>query len=525
MKQDGAFVCQSCGSKYSVEEAKKMMVEIDGTVEVTGTVKVDNAANIESLMKRGNLALEDSKWKEADDYFDKVLDINPEYASAYIGKLCAEVGIGHEADLANHAKPLDAIPNYQKALRFSTADYRVKIEGYNQTIQERIAEEERQDRQRRNEAKSKLPECRKRIKQYSNCIAVGEYHTVGLKPDGTVVAVKDDTAQARSNTARYLVAFQKGEQASKVSQVCERYYGQCDIADWHDIVAVSVGTYHTVGLKVNGRVVAVGNNEQGQCNTGDWRNIVAISAKDNHTVGLKANGRVVAVGTNGWDECNTGDWKDIVAVDIGMSHTVGLKTDGRVVAVGNNNQGQCNTDAWRDIVSVAASAHFTVGLKADGTVVVVGDMCNTGDWHDIVDVIVGRHHIVGIKSDGTVVSTERDNPFSNAWRDIVAVSAFYNIVGLKSDGTVVHGCSGDTSNWRDVVAVFAGQHHVVGLKTDGMVIIAGDVAYSECITNVWRGIGPIDKERLWTKQGLCRHCGGQVGGFFTKKCKSCGKTQ
>lgn len=27
IKQDGVFVCQSCGCKYSVEEAKKMMIE------------------------------------------------------------------------------------------------------------------------------------------------------------------------------------------------------------------------------------------------------------------------------------------------------------------------------------------------------------------------------------------------------------------------------------------------------------------------------------------------------------------
>ena len=27
LKQDGVFVCQSCGTKYSVEEAKKMMIE------------------------------------------------------------------------------------------------------------------------------------------------------------------------------------------------------------------------------------------------------------------------------------------------------------------------------------------------------------------------------------------------------------------------------------------------------------------------------------------------------------------
>jgi len=29
VKQDGVFVCQSCSTKYSVEEAKKMMVEVD----------------------------------------------------------------------------------------------------------------------------------------------------------------------------------------------------------------------------------------------------------------------------------------------------------------------------------------------------------------------------------------------------------------------------------------------------------------------------------------------------------------
>lgn len=46
MKQDGVFVCQSCGCKYSIEEAKKMMIE--GTVEVTGTVKVDNTDKLET---------------------------------------------------------------------------------------------------------------------------------------------------------------------------------------------------------------------------------------------------------------------------------------------------------------------------------------------------------------------------------------------------------------------------------------------------------------------------------------------
>ena len=47
LKQDGVFVCQTCGCKYTVEEAKKMMIE--GTVNVTGTVKVDKSDEMDNL--------------------------------------------------------------------------------------------------------------------------------------------------------------------------------------------------------------------------------------------------------------------------------------------------------------------------------------------------------------------------------------------------------------------------------------------------------------------------------------------
>lgn len=42
VKQDGLYVCQSCGTKYSAEEARKMMS--GGTVEVEGTVRIDRAS-------------------------------------------------------------------------------------------------------------------------------------------------------------------------------------------------------------------------------------------------------------------------------------------------------------------------------------------------------------------------------------------------------------------------------------------------------------------------------------------------
>lgn len=53
IKQDGVFVCQVCGCKYSTEEARKMMIE--GVVEVTGTVKVDNSAAINNYLNINNV--------------------------------------------------------------------------------------------------------------------------------------------------------------------------------------------------------------------------------------------------------------------------------------------------------------------------------------------------------------------------------------------------------------------------------------------------------------------------------------
>jgi len=61
---------------------------------------------------------------------------------------------------------------------------------------------------------------------------------------------------------------------------------------------VAAGGHHTVGLKSNGTVVAVGNNDYLQCDVGDWTDIIQVAAGGDHTVGLKSNGTVVAVGND-----------------------------------------------------------------------------------------------------------------------------------------------------------------------------------------------------------------------------------
>jgi len=76
-----------------------------------------------------------------------------------------------------------------------------------------------------------------------------------------------------------------------------------------------------------------------------------IAAGRRHTVGLKSNGTVVAVGDNAYGQCEVSDWRDIImvaagnvhmATNTGNAHTVGLKSNETVVAVGWNKHGQCD---------------------------------------------------------------------------------------------------------------------------------------------------------------------------------------
>ena len=271
----------------------------------------------------------------------------------------------------------------------------------------------------------------------ASSIAANYYHTVGLKADGTVVATE--------YTGTPVIEDYYGHISYK-----NFYYGWCDVYSWKDIVAVSAGKMHTVGLKSDGTVVATKytgdqNNYYGWSDVSGWKDIVSVSAGSFHTVGLKADGTVVAVGETQYGRCNVDDWKDIVAVSAGGSHTVGLKADGTVVAVGDNDEGQCDVRGWTDIVAVSAGGIHTVGLKADGTVVAVGDneygQCDVQGWKDIVAVSAGAYNTVGLKADGTVVAVGDNDKYQcnvKSWTDIVAVSAgWYHTVGLKADGTVV----------------------------------------------------------------------------------------
>ena len=80
VKQDGYFICQHCGTKYSVEEAKKMMIE--GTVEVQGTVKIDDSDVVKKHIENARRAKRKKDWEETAKYYNLVEENDPENIEA-----------------------------------------------------------------------------------------------------------------------------------------------------------------------------------------------------------------------------------------------------------------------------------------------------------------------------------------------------------------------------------------------------------------------------------------------------------
>ena len=184
------------------------------------------------------------------------------------------------------------------------------------------------------------------------------------------------------------------------------YFGQCNVSGWSDIVQVSAGRYHTVGLRADGTVVATGSNEWGQCRVEEWTGIVAVAAGGYHTVGLKADGTVVAVGWDAYGQCGVRSWSDVVRIAAGERHTVGVKSDGTAIAAGDNSQGQRAVSEWNDIIDVSCGRMHTVGLKSDGTLVAVGcneyGQCDVTAIESAVAVDAGRNNTTCLTASGEI---------------------------------------------------------------------------------------------------------------------------
>lgn len=95
------------------------------------------SSSVEPLLKRAFMFLEDREWEEADKYCEKVLDIDPENAQAYLGKLMAECEARRKEDLKDCQESFDDSSNFKKVVRFGDKQLVDELESYSDHIYER----------------------------------------------------------------------------------------------------------------------------------------------------------------------------------------------------------------------------------------------------------------------------------------------------------------------------------------------------------------------------------------------------
>ena len=78
VKEDDCFICQYCGAKYSPEEAKRLIVEVNGKVDVSGSkVTVDNTSFVERSLENARRAKAKEDWEECEKYYNMVEQYEP----------------------------------------------------------------------------------------------------------------------------------------------------------------------------------------------------------------------------------------------------------------------------------------------------------------------------------------------------------------------------------------------------------------------------------------------------------------
>ena len=450
------------------------------------------------LLTRAFLFLGDGEFEAANQYFERVLDLDPSCSRAYLGKFLAENGVRTEQEMGALPKKYDTdSPNLKKALAFATPEERARI-------QEAIA----RAKQAYDSAFCHLEAPQRLFNMLSRRIACGETHTAILLPSGRIIGTGEKNKHKRYNLA----------QVTDAATITQEFISR-------DSSYISFFTYSTLSGDAMEICESRWNDGKVQYYAPQsyrWTDVEKVACRYHHTVGLKKDGTVIATGDNFDRSCEVASWSDIVDIACGDFHTVGLRRDGTVVACGGKNYhdgqrmytvevdfGQCAVEAWADIAVICCSGQTTFGVKKDGTVCVAGEalLDRFGEaaclaWTDIVGIAAGSNHVVGVRSDGTVVAC-----------------------GKNDCGQC------NVSGWTDVVVVACGAGHTVGIRKDGTILATGANNNRQCDINAY--LFPFDKdgeasysEKLFAmrrSRRACRHCGGELKGLFSPKCTYCGQ--
>lgn len=116
----------------SLKNQKITTEGIQGNSEI-----IDSISEITPLLRRAEIFLEDGEFDSADEYYNRVLDIDPECSKAYIGRLLVELNLRSEDELAGSGVSITEYGNYRKAVRFAKGIYKEMLEKFDTEVQQK----------------------------------------------------------------------------------------------------------------------------------------------------------------------------------------------------------------------------------------------------------------------------------------------------------------------------------------------------------------------------------------------------
>jgi alpha-tubulin suppressor-like RCC1 family protein len=198
-------------------------------------------------------------------------------------------------------------------------------------------------------------------------IAAGGRHSLFLTKDGRVWATgRNNEGQLGDGTRQ--------NRSVVVSVV------KADGSPFDNVIAIAAGHQHSLFLRQDGSVWAVGDNDEGQLGDGTLqRRLTPVRVKMNDGSFL-TNVQAIAAG---------GEIGNMVIGGPVWGHSVFLRQDGTVWAVGSNHEGELGVGTNRDIIQLARQV-----LKPDSTPLT-----------NVVAIAASRYNSYFVTSDGTVFAS------------------------------------------------------------------------------------------------------------------------
>ncbi len=126
-KEDDAFICKGCGTKYTLEQAKGMMKEVeDDAAPVGGGASAVNAnqQQVDNLLVLASNAHEAKNNKDAENYCNKAIELD---ATNYKAWFLKGKAVGWSSNVENQ-RIVEAARSFKQAVDFAPADEKERLQ-------------------------------------------------------------------------------------------------------------------------------------------------------------------------------------------------------------------------------------------------------------------------------------------------------------------------------------------------------------------------------------------------------------